>query len=475
MRTKPKFGTSQATGLLLVLFGGVFAGCATVNPSADYDRARGYAAAATTTDQGSIATAAEDSLVADQIESRLADGLTMDEAVDIALLNNRELKAGFYEIGISRAELVQSGLLANPSLGAVLRYPEGGGDPTIEAQLAFNLLDLWQRPARKRVGEYRLERAILQAAHEAAQMSARTKTAYIATVAAQRKREIEQLNLRATEDFLELSLARQTAGAATETESNTARAEHLEQAALVRSAELFEVETKLRLASLLGLDIDPASLTVTDTLAPQSEIHLDLDMLTASADSHRLDVWAARENVRAMEAAVSLQKRLRFPELRGGDEIEGRGGEYEIGPGLDLELPLFDQNQAQVSIAEMRQQQANASFEELRLSAHQQVRTAFERLETTLETARSYEEDILPLRESSLDLASKSFQAGKTGFLNVLEAQKQLIAARREAASWVESSALMVISLEAACGRTLGELTGGAKRAGKPPEDRKTR
>jgi cobalt-zinc-cadmium efflux system outer membrane protein len=123
----------------------------------------------------------------------------------------------------------------------------------------------------------------------------------------------------------------------------------------------------------------------------------------------------------------------------------------------------------------MRQQQANASFEELRLSAHQQVRTAFERLETTLETARSYEEDILPLRESSLDLARKSFQAGKTGFLNVLEAQKQLIAARREAASWVESSALMVISLEAACGRTLDELTGGAKKAGEPPEDRNMR
>ena len=43
----------------------------------------------------------------------------------------------------------------------------GGGDPTVEARLAFNLLDLWHRPARKRVSEYHLERTILQAVIEA--------------------------------------------------------------------------------------------------------------------------------------------------------------------------------------------------------------------------------------------------------------------------------------------------------------------
>jgi cobalt-zinc-cadmium efflux system outer membrane protein len=459
----------------MLILGGSLTGCATVDPSADYEQARGYVAARTEADASSVAAMVEDTLIVDQIESRLVDGLTIDEAVDIALLNNRQLKAGFYEIGISRAELVQSGLLANPSLGAVLKYPEAGGDPTIEGRLAFNLIDLWHRPARKRVSEFHLERTILQTAHEASRVASRTKTAYIATVAAQGKRKIEQMNLDATEDFLELSLARQTAGAATVAETNTARAEHLEQVALLRSAELYEVETKLRLASLLGLDIGPDELTVIDSLTPSSELHLDLDSLIAVADTHRLDLWAAKENVRAMEAAVSLQKRLVLPTLEGSLEYEGRGGEYEIGPGLDLELPLFDQNQAQVSIAEMRRQQADASFEDLRLSAHQQVRAAFNRLVTTHQTARSYKEDILPLRESSLDLAGRAFSAGKTGFLDVLAAQRQLISARREAASWAESSALMVISLEAACGTPLRELGGDAAADGIPPEDRDSR
>jgi len=460
MWNKSKLGTGRAAGIILLLVGTALSGCATVKPAADYGRARDYAAAATDADRDSMAEMTEDAAVADQIASRVADGLTMDEAVEIALLNNKALKAGFYEIGISRAELVQSGLLSNPSLGAVLRYPEGGGNPTVEARLAFNLIDLWHRPARKRASEFRLERTILQAAHDASQVAARTKTAYISSVAAQRKRQIEELNLEATEDFLELSLARQSAGAATEAESNTARAEHLEQVALVRSAELYEIEAKLRLVGHLGLDIGLDELTFTDELAPYSDLHLDLETLIGIADTHRLDIWAAKENVRAMEATVSLQKRLILPTVQGSLEVEGRGDEYEIGPGLDLDIPLFDRNQAQISIADMRRQQAMASLEDLRLSAHQQIRAAFERLVTTLYTARSYQEDILPLRESSLDLARKSFRAGKTGFLYVLEAQKQLISARREAASWTESSALMLISLEAACGRPLRELVG---------------
>jgi outer membrane protein TolC len=57
-----------------------------------------------------------------------------------------------------------------------------------------------------------------------------------------------------------------------------------------------------------------------------------------------------------------------------------------------------------------------------------------------------------------LKLAREALRAGKTGFLSVLEAQKRLLAAKRDANMWAEASALMLIELEAACGRPLREL-----------------
>jgi cobalt-zinc-cadmium efflux system outer membrane protein len=45
----------------------------------------------------------------------LAGGLELDEALRLAPLNNRHLQAEFAALGVARADLVQAGLLRNPS------------------------------------------------------------------------------------------------------------------------------------------------------------------------------------------------------------------------------------------------------------------------------------------------------------------------------------------------------------------------
>lgn len=431
-------------------------GCATVDPSSDYDRARTLAHQSGAAQPGWAENPQETQTVVTQIQSRLQGGLSSEDAVEIALLNNKALAAAFKEIGVSRADLVQSGLLANPSLGAAVKFPNDGGDPTVEARLALNLMDIWHRPARKRAQELRLERTILQVAHDAAKVTTDTKSAYIAALAAEKSREIEQTNLATTEELLNITVASQSAGAGTEAATNTAQAEYLEQKTVLRGAELKEIETKVRLAGYLGLELDPEALALTGVLTPPSNLHLDLVELKTIAESKRLDLWAARENVKAYEAAVSLQRRLVFPTVEAGVEIEAQGDGHEIGPSLDLELPLFDQNRARISKAELRHQQAVSSLAALQLSARQEVRMAYERLVTTMETEQVYRTEIVPLRESSLELAQAAFKAGKRGFLGVLEAQKQLLQARRIGNAWAEDLMLMVVALEEACGGGIG-------------------
>src|SRR5439155_17029187 len=49
--------------------------------------------------------------------------LTADSAVQVALLNNRELQATFEEIGIAQADLIEAGLLRNPIFVGDARFP----------------------------------------------------------------------------------------------------------------------------------------------------------------------------------------------------------------------------------------------------------------------------------------------------------------------------------------------------------------
>jgi outer membrane protein TolC len=53
-------------------------------------------------------------VIAKRVAELLAKPLTVDDAVQIALLNNRGLQASFQELGITEAEVVQAGRLPNP-------------------------------------------------------------------------------------------------------------------------------------------------------------------------------------------------------------------------------------------------------------------------------------------------------------------------------------------------------------------------
>ena len=108
-----------APGTLIMVIG-----CATVDPTPDYQRADRLIAERTGVEE--VYDPEADELIAEKVDRLLSDGLTVEEAVQVALLNNRSFQASFHEIGLSRAEVVRSGLMTNPSLGLSLRFPEGG-------------------------------------------------------------------------------------------------------------------------------------------------------------------------------------------------------------------------------------------------------------------------------------------------------------------------------------------------------------
>ena len=86
----------------------------------------------------------------------------VDEAVQIALLNNRELQALYSDLGVAQADLVQAGLLKNPIFDAAILFPvASGGRPKLELSAVWNFLDIFYVPLRKRVAAARFEEAKL--------------------------------------------------------------------------------------------------------------------------------------------------------------------------------------------------------------------------------------------------------------------------------------------------------------------------
>jgi len=450
--------TTVAGGLLLL------GGCASVDPTPDYRRAQDEVTAAT--GAKALYRPGEEAQAAEQVTRLLKDGLTSQEAVQVALLNNHGLQALLFEIGMRRAGAVQAGLLSNPSLEALVRFPVDGGSATTEGGLLQNLIELWHLPARRRAAESRVDRTVLEVAHRAVGIAARAKAAYFAALAARSSLSVAEKNLETARGFLELTRERQAAGAATQVDVNAARSRFLEQQVLVRTTRFAALDSKRRLALALGIATPVEQIALADALVATPDRSLDLQRLLSVAQRHRLDLRSAQKDVEVAGNVLPLERRLVWRSVRAGLAVESQGGDLALGPAIELELPIFDQNQAKIAKAEYRYAQAQRRLEGVSAHVVQEVRGAYERYAMAQDTARLYRTELLPLREASLGLAREAFAAGKTGFLSVLEAQDRLLATRREYVDRLEAVALSIPGLEAACGRPLDVLLGSDAAGG---------
>jgi cobalt-zinc-cadmium efflux system outer membrane protein len=169
------------------------AGCASVDPRADHERARQEIRATTGAEEVHDPDAPV--LSEAEIQASLADGLGLTEATQLVLLNNRRLQAGFLALGVARAEYVQAGLLENPSLSLAFLFPSGGGRVRWTADLLGSVTEIWQLPAREALARAGLEQRILELSRFAGELVAATREAYLRGVAARERRALAREDL----------------------------------------------------------------------------------------------------------------------------------------------------------------------------------------------------------------------------------------------------------------------------------------
>ncbi len=480
------------TGLVVVIAPALgWLGCAKVDPRPDFEQVNqrvGHAVEPAgevpSDDAESVRKLAEDMLAA---------GLTADDAVRLCLLNNPELDAAYARVGIARADLVQSGLFKNPMLAASLRLPDEGGLANVMLDVAQNITDLWQLPVRRRSSQASLDRTILSTARQISALALDTRRAYFQAVAAERLREISQENLAIANRLLDTAVARQEAGAGSAVEVNLARSEVLAMELESRSAGLEAFDARRELAMKMGLTRSPADVTLAEGLPEPASLDVEVDALIELALAHRLDLLVADREVSMALADMDLERLRVFPSVELGVSFERearergqdtsylkesarasleaqeftlapwgksrRQGEMTVlGPTLSLEVPLFDQNQAQIAKAYYAWRAATGQREAMRRQAVQEVRGVHERARVALTNARFYHDQLLPLREQNLELSRDGYRAGKTPFFDVLDAQRNLLKARGEAVEAQRDAAQELTELERAAGRPLSVL-----------------
>ncbi|HIG10984.1 MAG TPA: TolC family protein [Planctomycetes bacterium] len=403
------------------------ASCVQVDPRPDYDRARRLFEEST--GRSEVFDPLAPNLPPEELDAILADGLSLDEALRVALLNNFELHAEFQEIGIAHADWVQSQLLTNPSLDFLLRFPAEGGRWMLEAIVGLELLELWRIPVRQEVARERLEATVLCIARRAGELTLETRAAYCSAAAAEQLRMVAQERLELASRSFEAVRDMRKAGAADGLDENLAQGPLLFAQLALMAARLEVADARRTLAKKLSLQRSLADLLLLDALPLRLPALEDFEVLVKKAMASRLDLRAMEAAIRALDSQVRLEERRAWGELAAGPTVErpaGSGGEL-IGPALSLTLPVFDQNQAQIARAGFKLQRMVKLHGAMQVGLTQDLRAAVERMNAAAKSLDLYAHELLPRAERSLALARDSYAAGQASLLVLLEAQRQVL------------------------------------------------
>ncbi|HEV2007984.1 MAG TPA: TolC family protein, partial [Burkholderiales bacterium] len=112
----------------------------------------------------------------------LGGPLSVDDAVQIALLNNRGLQSMYAELGIAEADLVQAGRLRNPKFAYLNVH--SSSEIKIERALTFDFMQLITMPLATKLERRRFEATQLRVAAEVLQVAVQTRKAYFNAISA---------------------------------------------------------------------------------------------------------------------------------------------------------------------------------------------------------------------------------------------------------------------------------------------------
>jgi cobalt-zinc-cadmium efflux system outer membrane protein len=404
------------------------AGCANVAPEDGFADVREGVSGRTGADVAWPRTAAERAAVHERVEAILAgERLSIDDAVQLAMLNDAALQAQFEVLGIAQSDVVQAGLLKNPVLGAGVRFSDVDDTvPNIDLNIVQNLTDLITRGSRLRIADAEYERVKLDISAQVLRRVADVQSAYYELLGA---RQIADMRA-AVEEAAAASraLAQRYYAAGNINDLDLARETSAAELAVVARmrADAAAASAAARLHRLMGLADRPLQWKIAGRLPALPESEPAVSDLERRALDERLDLAAARERARASAQLLGLSQRWRYlGNVEAGVDAERESDEERlIGPNVSLELPLFDRHQAQIARHGSLMRQAQAEVKALEQGVRGDVRESLQRVQSQREVASRYLQQVIPAHERIVEIGQRYQNYMLIGVFELLAARQ---------------------------------------------------
>lgn len=361
--------------------------------------------------------------------------LTLRAALALALAHNPELAAFSWQVHASEARVLQAGLRPNPE--AALTVEDVGGSGQFrgidQAQTTLELSQLVELGGKRaaRLGEAALSRDVAAWDYEVKRLDVFTEAAqaFAEVGGAQEDLTLANHAVELAEQVLQTATTRVTAGSASPAETTKAKVT-LASAKIEREqARQRLAVARQRLAALWGSTAPRFSTAewandVVHAVPPFEHLR---SRLTQNPDLAR---WASELAQR--QATVTLEESKAMPNVTAGAGYRRLSGS-DVDAAVfrfSLPLPLVNRNEGAILEARRRLAAGREAQRAAEVRVTAALMTAHRALATAHDQVEALRDEILPNAKHAFATLTEGYREGRFSYLDVLDAQRTLIASR---------------------------------------------
>ena len=391
--------------------------------------------------------------------------LTIDQAVNIALRENRDLRAARIQVEEARGRLTQAGVFPNPALESDFIFDSifaNEGERAFSAGISQPLPLSGRIGAQKRVARVDIKRTFADLADLERGLVRDVRRVFTELLAINEQIKLQDTLISLNNELVGAIKAGIKEGLASEKDLN-AVAIALQQARQEKEVLIAQRKSKvLELNKLLG---KPSTFSFSPGGKLEYEAARDLNEYNIEkALSQRPDLRFAELNIELARADSGLAKALRFEDITAGVFYENDRGVFDIaqdeiidadnliGFKLTIPLPFFDRKQGLIAETRAREGRAKESVEALKLEIGQEVNDALNRVTTLSALLETYQSGILKTAEDNVKLVEGGYKQGLVGIAEVIQSRQQFATLKSSYINTVRDYLLALNDLQIAVG-----------------------
>jgi len=354
------------------------------------------------------------------------NGLTLDQAIEILIHENLDLKSKFYEIPQAKADILTASLRANPVFYADAQLvPYGqytrqrpGGQTQYDINISYPL-DLSRKRQARTASALKATKTIEAQYQDAVRQTIdNLYSAYVDVLQARRTIEFSsasltglQGSLKATEDLVKR-------GEKKESDARKIRIQVNNSEQQVLDARVAYSKAKQALATQLNIPTEVADrIELRGSLRFNSVVLPPVEEMMQISLANRPDVIAYRLGLERSKSDVKLQYANRFqdvyvlaqPYTLQDNTPFGLKSPVSWALGVTIPLPLYDRNQGNIQRAKLNVEQTNIQLSSTERQALQDVRQAEREFVAAKAGVERIEKLVLPDATLNLEEAKRLF------------------------------------------------------------------